>query len=63
MANDTVETKQPQDASPKLITELLAGMLQVEKRFAHELTGVRDQRRKELRDLINKFVAEKLERQ
>ena len=46
----------------RLITSLIARILTIEKRYAHELKGVRDQRRNEIKDLINKVLAEKSEK-
>ena len=51
-----------QKLDPKAMIKLISDVLGIEKRYAHELKGVRDQRRKEIRELINKVVAERLQK-
>lgn len=40
---------------------LIAAIIVIEKKYAHELTGVRNERREEIRKEINRLVAERLE--
>lgn len=51
-----------EELDTKTMISLLTAVLEIEKRYAHELTGVRDTRRKEIKDLISKVVGEKLEK-
>ena len=46
----------------KFLHDLLAQILRIERNYAHELTGVKTQRRTDIKNLINKAVAEKLEK-
>lgn len=45
-----------------VLTELVVKVIQIEKKYAHELTGARNDRRAEIKQLINKVVGEKLEK-
>jgi hypothetical protein len=58
----TLEAHMTESLTKKLVTELIVKILKVEKAFAHQLAGARNDRRAELKDVINKFVSEKLEK-
>lgn len=45
----------------KLITEIIARVVAIQKQYAHELTGVRTERRTEVKDVLSTLVAEYLE--
>jgi hypothetical protein len=44
------------------LEELLTRVIKIEKRFAHELTGAKNDRRAEIKETVSKMVAEKLDR-
>jgi len=44
------------------LAALIAVVIAVEKKYAHELRGVRNERRDEIKKEINRMVAERLER-
>jgi hypothetical protein len=46
----------------ELLTSLIASVIRVQKKYAHEMTGVRNERRDEIKAEINRLVAEKLEK-
>jgi hypothetical protein len=49
------------DIPEKLITEVIARVVAIQKQFAHEWTGVRTERRAEVKDALSALVAEYLE--
>ena len=46
----------------KLIAEVIARVVTIQKQFAHELTGVRTERRAEVKAALSELVAEHLEK-
>jgi hypothetical protein len=44
------------------LSSLIAAVIAIEKRYAHELTGVRNERREEIKKEINRLVSERLEK-
>jgi len=46
----------------KVLTDLLVRVMQLEKAYAHEQVGARNDRRAELKRLINRLVSESLEK-
>ncbi len=46
----------------KVLTELLIKVMQVQKAYAHEQVGARNDRRNEIKKLVNRVAAESLER-
>ena len=65
-AADSVAADRPEENEDSLNDqdrdELLRRVLEIEKTYAHELKGVREQRRKDIRELVNKLIAERLEK-
>ena len=45
----------------KLIVEVIARVVGIQKQFAHELTGVRTERRAAVKTALSELVAEQLE--
>jgi hypothetical protein len=45
----------------ELITEVIARVVTIQKQYAHELTGVRTERRTEVKTALSELVAEHLE--
>lgn len=45
----------------KLLSELIAKVVLIQKKYAHELSGVRNNRRAEIKEALSQLVAEKLE--
>jgi hypothetical protein len=43
------------------LSTLIVAVIAIEKKYAHELTGVRNERREEIKKEINRMVAERLE--
>ena len=51
------------DEIPKaVLTEVLVKILSIQKKYAHEFKGVRNDRREEVKDALNKVVTESLEK-
>jgi hypothetical protein len=46
----------------EILNELVVKVLGVEKKYAHELTGVKNDRRTEIKQLVNKIAGDKLEK-
>ena len=46
----------------EFLAALIAAVIKIEKKYAHELTGVRNERREEIKKEINRMVAERLEK-
>ena len=42
----------------KALTELLAEVMRIQKRFAHEQTGVKTERRNEIKKIVNRAASE-----
>jgi hypothetical protein len=51
-----------QSIPDKLIHELIAKIVSIQKRYAHELSGVRNERRAEIKEALSQLVAETLEK-
>ena len=45
-----------------VLTAILAKVLSVQKKYAHELKGVRNERREKVKEAINSVVAERMEK-
>lgn len=45
----------------KLITDLIAEVIQIQREYAHEWVGVKTERRNRIREVINRLATEKLE--
>jgi hypothetical protein len=50
------------DIPDKLLHELIAKIVAIQKKYAHELSGVRNDRRAEIKATLSQLVAEKLEK-
>lgn len=50
------------DIPDTLIHELIAKIVKIQKKYAHELSGVRNDRRAEIKTALSELVAEKLEK-
>ena len=46
----------------KLLHELIAKIISIQKQYAHELSGVRNERRHEVKEALSALVAEYLEK-
>ena len=46
----------------KVLTEIIAKVVSIQKKYAHELSGVRNDRRAEIKDALSQLVAERLEK-
>ena len=46
----------------KLTHELIAKIVSIQKRYAHELSGIRNDRRAEIKEALSQLVAETLEK-
>ena len=51
-----------QDIPDKLIVEVIARVVNIQKQFAHELSGVRTERRADVKTALSELVAEYLEK-
>jgi|GEM_PF-5038547 len=51
----------PPDIPKDVVTELLIEVLKIQKQYAHEQTGARNDRRNQQKKIVNKIVAERLE--
>jgi hypothetical protein len=51
-----------QSIPDKLLNELIAKIVAIQKRYAHELSGVRNERRAEIKEALSQLVAENLEK-
>lgn len=47
-----------QEIPKKTVTDLIAQAMRIQKRFAHEQVGARNDRRNEIKKLINKLASE-----
>ena len=46
----------------KIVEKFLVQVMQIERRYANELKNVKSNRREEVRELMEKFAAEELEK-
>ncbi len=51
-----------QEIPDTLLVELIAKVVKIQKKYAHELSGVRNNRRAEIKEVLSQLVAEKLEK-
>jgi hypothetical protein len=51
-----------QEIPEKVLNELIAKIVSIQKRYAHELSGVRNDRRAEIKEALSQLVAERLEK-
>jgi hypothetical protein len=51
-----------QEISRKVLTELLLRVVQIQKAYAHEQVGARNDRRAEVKKVVNRIAAEHLEK-
>ncbi len=56
--NQIVKQTIPDD----MIHKLIAKIVSIQKRYAHELSGVRNERRGEIKEALSQLVAETLEK-
>jgi hypothetical protein len=49
------------EVSEKVINDVIALVVAIQKKFAHELSGVRNERRQAVKDALSKLVSERLE--
>jgi hypothetical protein len=47
-----------QEAPKKTVTDLIVQVMRIQKRFAHEQIGARNDRRNEIKKLVNKLTSE-----
>jgi hypothetical protein len=47
-----------QEIPKSLVTNLVAQVMRIQKQFAHEQVGARNDRRNEIKKLVNKLVSE-----
>lgn len=47
--------------SEKLIHDVITAIVAIEKQYAHELTGVRNERRQAIKEALSNLVSEQLE--
>lgn len=45
----------------KLINDIITAVVAIEKKYAHELTGVRNERRQAIKEALSNLVSEQLE--
>ncbi len=57
-----MEDKVSQQIPDTFLTELIAKVVKIQKKYAHELSGVRNNRRAEIKEVLSQLVAEKLEK-
>ena len=46
----------------EVIKAIIVRVIEIQKEYAHELTGVKNERREKINEAINKIVAERLEK-
>ena len=49
------------EMSEQTLIEFVSIVIAVQKKYAHEFSGVRNERRAEIKEELSKFVAERLE--
>ena len=49
------------ELSEQMLIEFVSIVIAVQKKYAHEFSGVRNERRAEIKEELSKFVAERLE--
>lgn len=47
-----------EDIPKKVVTDLINQVMHIQKRFAHEQVGARNDRRNEIKKLINRLISE-----
>jgi len=51
-----------QEFSRKVLSDLLLKVIQIQKAYAHEQVGARNDRRAEVKKVVNRIAAENLEK-